>query len=100
MRTDKNTWTFPKHIEMGLVPAYAQKLEEVDFSDDIVFDLSLTEDIHSAFIGFLILVKQNVELGGGRLIMNISPSIAKLFLMLNLRDFFSNAVDFLAKKTA
>jgi anti-anti-sigma regulatory factor len=91
MDTNTDVWTFPQEIEFWLVPDYLKKIEGSTFKNRIVFDLSETENVHSSFIGFLIFVKQSSEKHRGKLILKVSPSLKKLFAMLNVLEYFATS---------
>ena len=87
MDVKDNNWIFPSNIGLDKVPHYLKTFERLPHNQTITFDLSLTENINSSFIGFLIHAKQITKTEGGKLVLNISPSIEKIFNMLNIIDF-------------
>lgn len=91
---DGNTdvWRFPQEIEFWLVPEYLKKMEGSTFKDIIVFDLSETDNVHSSFIGFLIFVKQSTEKQGGKLVLKVSSALKRLFVMLNILEYFATSL--------
>ncbi len=91
MNANTDVWKFPKSIEFWSVPEYLKKFEASSLSAAFTFDLGDTETVHSSFIGFMIYVKQSVESAGGRLILEISPAVQKLLLMLKILDHFESS---------
>ena len=91
MKSDK-IWTFPEKIDFVFISEYMKRIEGVSFSEKLHFDLSETENVHSSFIGFLIFVKQMVEKNCGVLILEISSSLKKLFVMLNIYEYFAASI--------
>lgn len=83
------TWTFPKDIKFDMVPHYLKKFDKIPENPDIIFDLSVTKNIHSSFIGFLIHAKRKTEKQGSKLILQISPSLEKIFFMLNIENYLN-----------
>ena len=88
MEFKNNTWKFPVDIEFEEVTNYLMKFDKMSQNQTITFDLSETRNIHSSFIGFLIHAKRKIESEKGRLILIISPSLEKIFTMLNLHNYW------------
>ncbi len=88
MELKDNTWRFPENIEFEEVTNYLRKFDKLSHNQTITFDLSETENIHSSFIGFLIHAKRRMETEKGNLILIISPSLEKIFTMLNLNNYW------------
>jgi anti-anti-sigma regulatory factor len=101
MNTPMNIWTFPKSIEYSEVPQYLRRLDGQTNDRALVLDLSDTEDMHSAFIGFLIVAKERIEKTGFKLVLYIPPSIERILKMLNIFEYFlTHAAPAVQKKTA
>jgi anti-anti-sigma regulatory factor len=88
MIENNNIWSFPLQIAFEMVPLYSKKFEEMSCNQQILFDLSRTDYIHSSFIGFLINAKQKTDAEGGSLKIHISPELEKLFVKQELKNFF------------
>ena len=88
LQIDENSFKFPKTINFGSPSTYIKKFNNLDHSEEIVFDMSETDIVHSTFIGFLIDLKQKVDRNGGQLKFHLSGSIERLFNILKLYDFF------------
>ena len=81
-------WSFPRSIEFWMVPQYLQQSESLGNYDIILFDLSQTETAHSAFIGFLLFMKQRLERNGLSIIVKLSDDMNKIFNMLKIKEHF------------
>ncbi len=88
MDLEKETWEFPSEISLEEVTAYSKKFDSMPHYRFYTFDLSLTKRIHSSYIGFLIDVKQKLDRGNGKLSIEISSSLEKIFEMLEVGRFF------------
>ncbi|MBN2159651.1 MAG: hypothetical protein JW807_09660 [Spirochaetes bacterium] len=82
------TWQFPEIIEFFDVPEYLETFEKVMSRKLIIFDMTDTLDAHSAFIGFLIHVKKQMEARGCRPVFKTSPYIKKTISMLGMNEYF------------
>ena len=82
-----NYWTFPKEIPLEEVPEYTSRFEKIDKPNNLMFDLSQTEWIHSSFIGFLIYAKHCLSAKGGKLYIIPSPSVQRILHLMNLNDY-------------
>ncbi|MDY6970669.1 MAG: STAS domain-containing protein [Spirochaetota bacterium] len=89
MEKNNNIITFPLNISFEMVSSYLKRFERESHNSSIIFDLSKTETIHSSFIGFLIHAKQKTEKGGGKLTIIISPSMERIFIMLNIIEYLT-----------
>ena len=85
---EKNVWEFPRIIGLESSSGYLDKFEDICFDNDIKFDLTKTENVHSSFIGFLINLKQKTDKCGGHLTIYPSESLERLFGILKLHDYF------------
>ena len=88
IKTEDNIWKFPKYINFESASSYSQKFTNLHYDDSVIFDLSDTENVHSSFIGFLIDLKQRIDRSGGALTIHPSPSLEKLFNVIDLYDYF------------
>lgn len=88
MKFINNTWKFPENIGFDQVNDYLRIFEKLDCNETITFDLTETENIHSSFIGFLIHARRRIDKESGKLMLLVSPSIEKIFTMLNLNDYW------------
>lgn len=94
-------WTFSENIKFEEVSEYLDRFKHVDASGKIVFDLSKTLSIHSAFIGFMIHAKHTTIRNGGNLTLLLSYTVERILVMLNIMDFFAPAeIVTIDKKTA
>ncbi len=87
MELINNVWKFPLNVEFEMVHQCSTKFEGIPHNRTITFDLSKTEKIHSSFIGFLIHARQVTKKQGGKLILSISPSLERIFIMQNIIEF-------------
>jgi|GEM_PF-680583 len=93
-------WIFPQQIKFEDVSDYLSYFENENNKNHIIFDLTHTTTIHSAYIGFLLLAKQFVEKNNGTFELKLSYTAAKIFQMLNILDYLApHSVDD-RKKTA
>jgi anti-anti-sigma regulatory factor len=83
------TWIFPTHIHFIDVPYYMQKFNDEMGSNEIIFDLTSTIDLHSSFIGFLLIAKSKMNEKGGSLKILTSDTLERIFAMLNIIDHFN-----------
>jgi len=83
----ENCWKFPKEISLEEVPQYSKRFEKIEKPNFLQFDLTQTEWIHSSFIGFLIYAKHSLASKGGRLYIIPSPSVQRIFHLMNLNDY-------------
>jgi anti-anti-sigma regulatory factor len=88
MELKENPWIFPENIEFEEVTNYLKKFDKMSHNLPITFDLSETENIHSSFIGFLIHAKRKIDNEKGKLVLIISPSLEKIFTMLNMNNYW------------
>ena len=77
-------------IEINDIHHYSEQLSRVRFDNNIFFDLSNTHTIHSSFVGFLIIAKNEAERKGGELKLELSDEMNKLFSLLNIGDYFKD----------
>ena len=84
------SWVFPEKIEINDIHLYAEQLSRVDFGNNLNFDLSNTMEVHSSFVGFLILAKKEAERKGSSLKIDLSADMSKLFSLLRIKDYFSD----------
>ncbi len=89
MKTTNNVWEFPSKVGIETSHQYLTKLKTISHNSSITFDLSKTESIHSSFVGFLIHAKQAIMKEGGKLVLDISPSLEKIFKMLKINDYLT-----------
>ena len=93
--------TFPQKIKFEEVSIYLQKFEKMDHNSTIIFDMSKTSNIHSSFIGFLIHAKSCVNRNNNIIILVLSHTVKKIFLMLDILDYFLPEIEtIVAKKPA
>ncbi|HPS58870.1 MAG TPA: hypothetical protein PK514_12260 [Spirochaetota bacterium] len=83
---------FPKHISFELVPRYTEILKSESMPQDVYFDLSMTELIHSSFIGFLLDAKNVTEKNDKRLTLRISGTVEKTLKMLGIYNHFQSNI--------
>ena len=83
----KKVWRFPENIGFESVPGYLISFNEQNGSNDIIFDLSATERIHTSFIGFLLHTKQAACKKNREIKLILSPGARNILHMLNLYDF-------------
>ena len=84
----QSQWIFPKQIDFETASNYFNKMGRFDYSGELTFDLSNTEEVHSAFIGFLMDLKQRYDNHGGSFTLKLSSSLEHLLRQIELRDFF------------
>ncbi len=82
------TWKFPSIITLEEVADYAKKFDRMPHFRFYTFDLSHTNQVHSSYIGFLIDVKQKLDRVNGRLSIETSSSLEKIFEVLEVGKFF------------
>ena len=87
-KTGDNTWKFPRFINFESASSYTQKFSTLMYNENVIFDLSETENVHSSFIGFLIDLKQRIDKSGGVLIIHPSQSLERILNIINLHDYF------------
>lgn len=80
--------SFPRKIDMFHVSEYMKEIEKYLKTPTVIFDLRETIDIHSSFMGFLLVIKNRVERNGGRLQVEMSPYIRRVMDMLGMADYF------------
>jgi hypothetical protein len=83
------TWRFPSIIGLFAVPRYLRILDHAFDIDTVIFDMTRTTDIHSAFIGFLILAMERLNMEGKKLEFRMSPYIRKTITMHGMNDYFN-----------
>lgn len=83
----KKIWVFPEQIGYESVPGYLSSFNEQSGSNEIIFDLSATERIHTSFIGFLLHTKQAACKNKREIKLILSPGARNILHMLNLYDF-------------
>ncbi len=84
-----STIRFPRHISFEKVPCYIEMINSESLPVEMHFDLSLTELIHSSFIGFLLDAKNVAERNDKRFTLRVSGTIEKTFKMLGIYNHFS-----------
>ena len=57
-------WKFPNRITIHETTKYHEIIEELDFSEQIIFDLRDTNAASSSFVGFLIDINKKVDSQG------------------------------------
>lgn len=80
---------FPQKIDMFQVPEYISQIERCLDASKIIFDLSETIDVHSSFMGFLLVIRKKIENKGGQLHVEMSPYLCRVMEMLGMADYFS-----------
>ena len=101
MEGEKIYWEFPERIEIKSLSDYLRKVDNFDKTMTLVMDLRETESVHSSFIGLLIYLNRELTSHGGELVLKISESLKKIFIMMNVFNYFSNvAVSLKKRKTA
>lgn len=83
---------FPKHISFELVPRYIEILKTESLPRDVHFDLSMTELIHSSFIGFMLDAKNVAEKNDKRLTLSVSGTVEKTLRMLGIYNHFQSNI--------
>ncbi|MCP4132984.1 MAG: hypothetical protein GY754_18610 [bacterium] len=98
---NQKEWIFPARIGFENVSLYTEKLQLQSRDNNIIFDLRETVDIHSSFIGFLIIAKNTINKHENDLLLILSYSAARILKMLNILDYFeSEIVPLREKKSA
>lgn len=87
-----STMRFPKHISFDQVPRYMEILKSESIVQDVHFDLSMTELIHSSFIGFLLDAKNVAEKNDKRLTLRVSGTVEKTLKMLGIYNHFQSNI--------
>ncbi len=90
-------FTFPRDISFEEVPEYMERFDKTAQSH-VIFDLTMTESLHSSFLGFMIHAHQSTQKRGGNLVLLLSDTAEKLLLMMNLLDYFCTAHEGQKKK--
>jgi hypothetical protein len=83
---------FPRHISFELVPRYIEMLKTENIPHDVHFDLSMTELIHSSFIGFMLDAKNVAEKNDKRLTLRVSETVEKTLKMLGIYNHFQSNI--------
>ncbi|MBN2159884.1 MAG: hypothetical protein JW807_10845 [Spirochaetes bacterium] len=86
------TWRFPSVIDLIAVQKYLQTLEKASDIDTIVFDMTRTIGIHSAFMWFLVYAMNRLLTRGRNVVFLMSPHMRQSIAMLGMSDYF-NCVD-------
>ncbi|NLV68583.1 MAG: hypothetical protein GXY14_13010 [Spirochaetes bacterium] len=86
------TMRFPRHISFDKVPGYTELLKTDTLPGEVHFDLSMTELIHSSFIGFLIDAKNIAEKNDRRFTLSVSGSLEKTLKMLGIYNHFQSNI--------
>ena len=89
IESENNRWVFPENISFESVAEYNQLFQSLQNPDDLVFDLSQTENMHSSYIGFLIHTKHTLNRSGASLRLILSFTAEKILTMLNVLEYFS-----------
>ncbi|HEY1405955.1 MAG TPA: hypothetical protein VF857_05040 [Spirochaetota bacterium] len=101
LHSEEDIWIFPVSIDFEKTALYTKKYRDQKNNSIYFFDLSETKSLHTAFLGFLITVKQDLEQKGGRLILNTSREIEELFKKMKITDFFTSSKNVeILRKTA
>jgi|APHig6443717817_1056837.scaffolds.fasta_scaffold72984_2 anti-anti-sigma regulatory factor len=101
IHSEEDIWVFPASIDFEKTALYTKKYRDQKTNEIYFFDLSGTSSLHTAFLGFLITVKQDLEKKGGRLILTTSQEIDALFNKMKITDFFTSSKNVqLLRKTA
>lgn len=80
-------FTFPRDISFEEVPLYMENFDKTA-RGNVIFDLTMTESLHSSFLGFMIHAHRSIQKRGGTLLLLPSDTVEKLLLMMNLSDYF------------
>ena len=88
MEITNNVWKFPENVDFSMAHLCLSRLNSIPHDQTITIDLSGTDQVHSSFIGFLIHASQQLKQEGGDLVLSISPTLKKIFLMLKILDYF------------
>lgn len=101
IKREEDIWVFPASIDFEKTALYTKKYRDQKDNEIYFFDLSGTRSLHTAFLGFLITVKQDLEKKGGRLILTTSREIEDLFRKMKITDFFTSSKNVeMLRKTA
>lgn len=101
IKREEDIWVFPASIDFEKTALYTKKYRDQKDNEIYFFDLSGTRSLHTAFLGFLITVKQDLEKKGGRLILTTSREIEDLFKKMKITDFFTSSKNVeMLRKTA
>lgn len=85
---------FPRHVSFELVPRYIEMLKSENMPHDVHIDLSMTELMHSSFIGFLLDAKNVAEKNDKKLTIRVSGTVEKTLKMLGVYNHFqTNIID-------
>lgn len=87
-----STMKFPRHISFELVPRYLEILKQESMPRDMHMDLSMTELVHSSFIGFLLDAKNIAEKNDRRLTLSVSGTVTKTLKMLGIYNHFQSNI--------
>ncbi len=82
-----NQWKFPHRVDFETTSTYINKMDGLDRADQLTFDLSDTEIVHSSFIGFLIDTKRKCRNNDREFNLLISPYLEKIFRSLEIYDY-------------
>ena len=85
---DIKVWKFPDSVGYESVHHYLAEFTERSSPGDLVFDLSSTNVMHSAFIGFLIYAKEVLAKKNCSLHVIVSQRSREILNMLNLTNYF------------
>ncbi len=91
IKETKKVWIFPENISYESVPGYLSSFNEQSEYNEIIFDLSATERIHTSFVGFLLHTKQAACKKNREIKLILSPGARNILHMLNLYDFLVSA---------
>ncbi len=83
---------FPRHISFDIVPGYIEMLKGENIPHDVHFDLSMTELIHSSFIGFMLDAKNVTEKNDKKLTLRVSETVEKTLKMLGIYNHFQSNI--------
>ena len=82
-------WKFPEQITIFDTEIYHEIDNAINLNDEIVFDLTETNVVPSAFVGYMMDVNKRANNNGGCLQIKASHSMERLLSLLELKDFFS-----------
>lgn len=83
------TWRFPSVIGLVAVRKYLLTLEKTCDIDTVVFDMTRTVGIHSAFLWFLVFAMNRLLARGRNVVFLMSPHIRQTIAMLGMSDYFT-----------
>ncbi|MCU0821319.1 MAG: STAS domain-containing protein [Spirochaetes bacterium] len=88
MEITQNVWKFSENVDFAMAHICLSRFKSISHNQTITIDLSGTEHVHSSFIGFLIHASQTLKKEGGDMVLSISPTLEKIFLMLKILNYF------------